>query len=105
MKNMPLLEDDAELSLEEMQAIFQAHDFSTAVARYENERASNEERQLYSRIRNYFEKAWIEQMGKISKQNNLRNFSKKAPVRCLEQAEEKLVAGTVMEILDDEALF
>ena len=104
MKNMPLLEDDAELRLEALQAYFQTHDFSTAVARYENERASNEERQLYSRIRNYFEKAWIEQMGQISKQNNLRNFSKKAPVRCLEQAEEKLVAGTVMEILADEAL-
>ena len=104
MKNMPLIEEDTDLSLEALQAYFQTHDFSTAVARYENERASNEERQLYSRIRNYFEKAWIEQMGQISKQNNLRNFSKKAPVRCLEQAEEKLVAGTVMEILADEAL-
>ena len=104
MKNMPLLENGAELSLEALQAHFQAHDFSTAVSGYDSEKASNAERQLYSRIRNHFEKAWIEQMGQISKQKNLRNFSKKAPVRCLEEAEEKLVAGTVMEILADEQL-
>ena len=43
-------------------------------------------------------------MKKLCKKGSLKNFSADAPIRCLEESEEKLVAGTVMEILGKEAL-
>ena len=42
-------------------------------------------------------------MKKLCKKGSLKNFSTDAPIRCLGESEEKLVAGTVMEILGNEA--
>ena len=104
MKNMPLLEEDADLNIEALQAFFQANDFSTAVSGYDSDRACSRDNSFYDRLQKHFSKVWNEQMAQISKKGSLLNFSSKHPVRCLEEAEAKLVAGTVMEILDDEAL-
>ena len=104
MKNMPLLEEDAELSLEALQAFFQANDFSAAVSGYDSDRASSRDNSFYDRLQKHFSKVWNEQMAQISKKGSLLNFSSNHPVRCLEEAEAKLVAGTVMEILDNEYL-
>ena len=44
MRNMPLLEEDADLSLEALQAFFQANDFSAAVSGYDSDRASSQDK-------------------------------------------------------------
>lgn len=41
-------------------------------------------------------------MKKLCKKGSLKNFSADAPIRCLEESEEKLVAGTVMELMHKE---
>lgn len=105
MKNMPLLEEDAKLSLETLQAYFQANDFSAAVSGYDSIHASSRDNRVYDRLQKHFLKVWNEQMAQLSKKGSLLNFSSKHPVRCLEEAEAKLVSGTVMEILDDEDLY
>lgn len=104
MKNMPLLEEGAELSLEALQVHFQANDFSAAVSGYDSDRASSQDNHFYKRLQEHFAKVWNQQMAQLSKKGSLLNFSSNHPVRCLEEAEAKLVAGTVMEILGDEDL-
>lgn len=104
MKNMPLLEEGTELSLEALKANFRANDFSTAVSRYDSDHASSQDNRFYERLQKHFAKVWNAQMMQLSKKGSLLNYSSNHPVRCLEEAEAKLVAGTVMEILDNENL-
>ena len=104
MKNMPLLEDDADLSLEALQAYFQANDFSAAVSGYDSDRANSQDNHFYKRLQEHFAKVWNQQMGQLTSRKSLRNFSSNHPVRRLEESEAKLVSGMVMEILDDEQL-
>jgi len=104
MKNMPLLEEDVDLSLEALQAHFQANDFSAAVSGYDSTYASSRDNRFYDRLQKHFCKIWNAQMAQLSKKGSLLNFSSNHPVRCLEEAEARLVAGTVMEILADEDL-
>ena len=104
MKNMPLLEEGTELSLEALKANFRANDFSTAVSRYDSDHASSQDNRFYERLQKHFSKVWNAQMMQLSKKGSLSNYSSNHPVRCLEEAEAKLVAGTVMEILDNENL-
>ena len=104
MKNMPLLEEGTELSLEALKANFHANDFSTAVSRYDSDHASSQDNRFYERLQKHFSKVWNAQMMQLSKKGSLSNYSSNHPVRCLEEAEAKLVAGTVMEILDNENL-
>ena len=100
MKNMPLLKEGAELSLEALKVNFRANDFSTAVSGYDCDRASSQDNRFYERLQKHFAKVWNAQMLQLSKKGSLLNYSSNHPVRCLEEAEAKLVAGTVMEILD-----
>ena len=99
-----MLECGVPITLEALQAYFRANDFSTQVSRYNPGRASSEENSLYLKIKAQFLAAWNQQMGHLTKTKSLRNFSPDAPIRCLEESEEKLVAGTVMEILHKEEL-
>ena len=104
MKNMPLLEENADLSLEALQAFFQANDFSAAVSGYDSDRASSQDNHFYKRLQEHFAMVWNQQMGQLTSRKSLRNFSSNHPVRRLEESEAKLVSGMVMEILDDEDL-
>ncbi|MBO5322515.1 MAG: hypothetical protein J6A88_00220 [Oscillospiraceae bacterium] len=104
MENNMLLEQDAPITMEALQAYFRANDFSTMVSRYNPSTASSEENSLYLKLKAQFLAAWNQQMGQLTKTKSLRNFSPDAPIRCLEESEEKMVAGTVMEILRKEVL-
>lgn len=104
MENRTMLGSDVPITLEALQAHFRANDFSTQVSRYNPSTASSEENSLYLKIKAQFLAAWNQQMGQLTKTKTLRNFSPDAPIRCLEESEEKLVAGTVMELLRKEDL-
>lgn len=58
---------------------------------------------MYLKAKGIFRSFWNQQMKKLCKKGSLKNFSTDAPIRCLEESEEKLVVGTVMEILGNEA--
>ena len=104
MENQDLLDTGVPITTEALQAHFRTNDFSTMVSRYNPSTASSEENSLYLKLKTQFLAAWNQQMGQLTKTKSLRNFSSDAPIRCLEESEEKLVAGTVMEILHKEDL-
>lgn len=102
-KNKPM-DQDGTPTLDELKKFFQENDFTTAVSGYDFENASEEDNRFYLKIKNIFGTAWNEQMKELTGTGSLANFSKDAPVKCLEKADEDLIAGTIMEILQDDTL-
>ena len=102
--DMRLLEKDSAPTIAELKAFFRDHDFSTQVSKYDPMVATNEQNRVYIKAKKYFLSSWNKQMKLITGKGSLINFTSNAPVRCLEEANENLVAGAVMEILTDETL-
>jgi len=103
MRDTTLLDSTEPISVEALQAFFQANDFSTMVSRYSNLGVPLEKDALYTKARAHFRDAWYQEMHKLTKKKSMMNFSKSHPIRHLEKREELLVAGTVMELMEDEA--
>ena len=97
-----LLERGAPITMEELQEIFHARDFSAMTSGYNPDKASPAKNAMYLKIKKRFQIAWNEQMGLLTKTKTLRNFSSNSPIGCLEESEEKLVAGVVMELIANE---
>ena len=102
-KNKPM-DQNGTPTLDELKKFFQENDFTTAVSGYDFENASEEDNRLYLKIKNLFGTAWNGQMKELTGTGSLANFSKDAPVKCLEKADEDLIAGTIMESLQDDTL-
>lgn len=103
-KDMTLLEKDGVPTIAELKAFFRDHDFSTQVSKYDPMTAPEEQNRIYLQAKKHFLSAWNKQMKLLTGKGSLVNFTSNAPVRCLEEANENLVAGAVMEILADETL-
>lgn len=103
MVDTSLLEKEGAISIEDLMKHFQTNDFSAMVSLYESEKASSEQNQLYRRAKKHFRTAWNAQMKMLTGKDSLANFSEFAPVRCLQEREEDLISGVVMELLADEA--
>ncbi|MBQ8249696.1 MAG: winged helix-turn-helix transcriptional regulator [Clostridia bacterium] len=102
--DMTLLEKDGAPTIAELKAFFGDHDFSTQVSKYDPMTAPEEQNKVYIKAKKYFLSSWNKQMKLLTGKGSLINFTSNAPVRCLEEANENLVAGAVMEILSDETL-
>ena len=102
MIDTALLDSTEPISMEALQAFFRANDFSAQTSGYKFKTASSEKNQMYLKAKDIFHTSWEQQMKKLCKKGSLRNFSADAPIRCLEESEEKLVAGTVMELMQKE---
>ena len=102
--DMTLLEKDSAPTIAELKAFFRDHDFSTQVSKYDPMTASEEQNRVYIKAKKHFLSSWNKQMKLLTGKGSLINFTSNAPVRCLEEANENLVAGAVMEILTDETL-
>ena len=104
MHNTTFLDRNEPITMDGLRDHFRAHDFSAQTSGYKFKNASSEKNQMYLKAKGIFRTSWNQQMKKLCKKGSLKNFSADAPIRCLEESEEKLVAGTVMEILGKEAL-
>ena len=102
--DMTLLEKDGAPTIAELKAFFRDHDFSTQVSKYDPMTAPEEQNHVYIKAKKHFLSAWNKQMKLLTGKGSLINFTSNAPVLCLEEANENLVAGAVMEILTDETL-
>ena len=102
MIDTTLLDSSTPLSMERLRAHFLAHDFSAQTSGYKFKNAPSEKNQMYLKAKGFFRSFWEKQMKKLCKKGSLRNFSADSPIRCLEESEEKLVAGTVMELMQKE---
>ena len=103
MIDTTLLDSTEPISVEALQAFFQANDFSTMVSRYSNWGVPLEKDALYMKARAHFRDAWNQEMHRLAKKKSMMNFSQSHPIRHLEKREELLVAGTAMELMEDEA--
>lgn len=104
MPKTPLFEQDVPLSSETLKAYFQQNDFSSQTSGYDIDKADANESRVYVKVRKQFRAAWEKQLKTLANRSSMRNFSSAAPVVCLERAEEKLVTGSVMEILTTDGL-
>ena len=102
--DMTLLEKDSAPTIAELKAFFRDHDFSTQVSKYDPMIASEEQNHVFIKAKKHFLSSWNAQMKLLTGKGSLINFTSNAPLRCLEEANENLVAGAVMEILTDETL-
>lgn len=98
--NMP--ERGVPITMEALRELFHANDFSAMTSGYNPDKAPPAKNAMYLKIKKRFQIAWNEQMGLLTKTKSLRNFSSNSPIGCLEESEEKLVAGTVMELIANE---
>ena len=104
MPKTPLFEQDVPLSLETLKAYFQQNDFSSQISGYDIDKADANESRVYVKVRKQFRAAWEKQLKTLANRSSMRNFSSAAPIVCLERAEEKLITGSVMEILSTDGL-
>ena len=104
LKDTSLLEKDGVPTIVELKTFFRDHDFSTQMSKYDPITASEEQNRVYIKAKKHFLSSWNAQMKLLTSKGSLINFTSNAPVRCLEEANENLVAGAVMEILTDETL-
>ena len=102
MRDTSLLDKSKHIAMDGLRAFFRAHDFSTQTSGYKFKNATSEKNQMYLKTKGIFRTFWEKQMEKLCNKGSLKNFSADAPIRCLEESEEKLVAGTVMELMQKE---
>lgn len=102
MTDTSLLDKDGPITLKDLKKQFRANDFSTLTSNYKSKTATSEENEIYIKAKGFFCAAWEKEMKKLTGKGSLRNYSGDSPIRCLEEAEENLVAGTVMELLKNE---
>ena len=102
MMDTTLLEKEGPVTLEDLRANFRAHDFSAMSSGYDKEHESSQRNTRFKRIVKCFKKAWREQMKEMTGKNMV-NFAPSSPVGCMELSESELVAGTLVDIMEDEA--
>ena len=92
-------------TVEEMKAYFQKHDYTTARSPFDVSKANERQSRAYLKARDYFRQVWCKNMKKMGGKGSLKNFTVDYPVRALEKANEELIVGGVVEILENEALY
>jgi len=102
MKDTTVLDSTEQINLEYLRELFLAHDFSTQTSRYKPATASTERNRIYQKASEIFRSFWQQQMSILCNKVSLLYYTTDCPIRCLEESEEKMVAGTVMELLKNE---
>ena len=101
MTNTSLLEKESPITLDDLKANFRANDFSAYSSGFGDKEKSVERNARYAMIRKHFKRVWYEQL-KTMQSKALPYFSDVSPIGCLERSESSLVAGTVVNIMEDE---
>lgn len=99
-----LLDLDHTPTAEEMKAYFREYDYTTASPLYDASKGDENHNKLFISAKKHFYKVFCDRLGAMGGKDSLRNFSKDYPVKCLEIADENLVAGAVVKIFDDPEL-
>ena len=99
-----LIDKDGAPSEEEMRELFLKHDYTVHKSSFDPMTASEEDLRLYKKAKNFFKESWLEQLKSMGGKGSMKNFTKNYPLRVLEDANEDLISGTVVEILSDDDL-
>ena len=102
MVDTSLLNKEGSITIEDLKEHFRLNDFSALTSNYKSKTATSEQNEIYIKAKSFFKTSWEKEMKKLTGKGSLRDYTGNAPVRCLEEAEENLIAGTVMELLRKE---
>ena len=97
-----LIDKDGAPSEEEAREFFLKHDYTVHKSSFDPMTASDAELRLYQKAKGFFRESWLEQLKSMGGKGSMKNFTKNYPLRVLGDANENLIAGTVMGILSDE---
>ena len=97
-----LIDKDGAPSEEEAREFFLKHDYTVHKSSFDPMKASDAELRLYQKAKGFFRESWLEQLKSMGGKGSMKNFTKNYPLRVLGDANENLIAGTVMGILSDE---
>ena len=101
MENTSLLEKEGPITLEDLKANFRANDFSAYSSGFGDKEESIERTERFEKNRECFEAAWSEQL-KVLTGKTMQNFSEHSAVGSLEKSEGNLIAGTLVDVLENE---
>ena len=99
-----LIDKDGAPSEEEMREFFLKHDYTVHKSSFDPMKASEEDLMLYKKAKDFFKESWLSQLSVMGGKGSMKNFTKNYPLCVLEDANEDLISGTVVEILSDDDL-
>ena len=100
-----LIDKDGAPTVKETQEYFKKNDYTTAPNPFDVDSATQKELSVYMKSREIFKKTWLKKQKKFGGKTSFVNFTKNYPIAVLENADEKLIAGAVTNILSDDELY
>lgn len=101
MVDTSLLNKEGPITIEDLREHFRLNDFSAMSSGYNKGKESDAHNTLFNKIVAHFKKAWRGQVHEMTGKY-LSVFSSSSPVGCMEKSEAELIAGTLVNVIDDE---
>lgn len=101
-KESALLDKPSPITLDDLKDQFRHSDWSASTSPYNVARADAEHAKVYTLVREYFNEFWTKKLKDNGHKHPLRSYSDNYPIRLLEKSEGDYIAGTIMEIIEDD---
>lgn len=101
-KESALLDKTSPITLDDLKDQFQRSDWSASTLLYNVASADAEHAKVYTMVREYFNEFWAKNLKDNGHKHPLRSYSDNYPIRLLEKSEGSYIAGTIMEIIEDD---
>lgn len=101
-KDTALLDKTSPITPDDLKDQFHRDDWSVSTSPYDVARADAEHAKIYTMVREYFNEFWAKKLKDSGYKHPLRSYSDNYPIRLLEKSEGSYIAGTIMEIIEDD---
>ena len=101
-KDTTLLDKSSPITLDDLKDQFHRNDWSASTSPYNVASADAEHAKIYTMVREYYNEFWAKKLKDNGYKHPLRDYSDNYPVRLLEKSEGDYIAGTIMEIIEDD---
>ncbi len=101
-KDTALLDKPSPITLDDLKDQFHRSDWSASTSPYNVASADAEHANVYTMAREYFNEFWAKKLKDDGYKHPLRNYSDNYPEKLLERSEGDYIAGTIMEIIEDD---
>ena len=101
-KESALLDKPSPITLNDLKDQFRHSDWSASTSPYNVASADAEHAKIYTMVREYFNAFWTKKLKDSGYKHPLRCYSDDYPIRLLEKSEGSYIAGTIMEIIEDD---
>lgn len=101
-KDTALLDKTSPITLDDLKDQFRRSDWSASTSPYNVASADAEHAKIYTMAREYFNEFWSKKLKDNGYKHPLHSYSENYPIRLLEKSEGDYIAGTIMEIIEDD---